>query len=84
MPITKKWIKENLAKGNFRITVHAAERMEERGIFESDLRCCGRTSKKIDFQDDKGTWKVVGKNLDSEKLTVICSVRDRMLIVTTY
>jgi hypothetical protein len=84
LAVNKSWIKRNLSEGNFRLSVHAASRIEERYVFEADIKSCGRTAKKVEFQPADDTWKVVGKDLDGFKLTVICSVRSGMLIVTVY
>jgi hypothetical protein len=46
--------------------------------------CCGRTATKVAFQPDRETWKVIGKDLDDLKLTVICDVRDHIIIVTLF
>lgn len=84
MEETKKFIRVCLAKGRFKLTLHAAERMSERFISQSDIKSCGKTAKKIEFQPDNKTWKVIGKDSDAEKLTVICTVKDGVLIVTAY
>ena len=80
----KKLIKECLAKGKFTLTLHAAERMSERYVFEADIKSCGKTAKKIEFQPNNNTWKVLGKDLDGDRLTVICTFKDGVLIVTVY
>lgn len=80
----KKWVKVRLARGEFKLSIHAVERMAQRLVFESDIKACGRTCKKIEYQESKKSWKVIGKDLDGYKLTVICSVKDGVLIVTVY
>lgn len=82
--MTKQEIKQKLARGEFRITSHAVTRMNERYITEADIKSCGRTAKRLTFQEDNDSWKVVGKDLDGYKITVICAVRGHMLIVTVY
>jgi hypothetical protein len=63
---------------------HAAERSIQRFISKADIQSCGRTAKKIEFQHEKKTWKVIGKDLDKEKITVVCSLKDDLLIVTVF
>ena len=58
--------------------------MVQRFVFEADIKSCGRTAKKFDFQAENDTWKVIGKDLDGDKLTVICAIKDGVLIVTVY
>lgn len=45
---------------------------------------CGKTATKVIFQPDRETWKVVGKDLDDLKITVICDVRDKVIVVTMF
>ena len=80
----KEWIKKSLSRGEFHLSLHAISRMYERSVFEADIITCGKTAKKIEFQSNKQTWKVEGKDLDGGKLIVICAVRDNILIVTVY
>lgn len=79
-----KWLKNKLATGDFRLSVHASLRSGERFLTEFDIIACGKTATKVIFQPEKDTWKVIGKDLDSLKLTVICAVRDHVVIVTLY
>ena len=80
----KKWIKDCLSKGRFKLSLHATERMVQRYVFEADIKSCGRTAKMLEFQTKNNTWKVIGKDLDGEKLTVICAFKVGVLIVTVY
>lgn len=81
---SKRWLKLRISQGHFKLTVHAAIRMQERCIFEADIRRCGQSATKIVHQSDKDTWKVVGKDLDDNSLTVICAVREGVIIVTVF
>ena len=45
---------------------------------------CGKTATKVVFQPGKENWKVVGKDLDNLKLTIICDVHDHVIVVTLY
>ena len=78
------WLKRKLAAGEFRLSFHASLRSGERYLTESDIIYCGRTATKVAFQPDRETWKVIGKDLDDLKLTVICDVRDHIIIVTLF
>lgn len=81
---TGKKIKRMLAQGHFALSLHAAERSAERMISESDIMECGASAKKVVFQEDKGTWKVNGSDLDGDDLTVVCKLKGDLLIVTMY
>jgi hypothetical protein len=82
--VLKEWIKKSLSKGEFLLSIHAISRMHERYVLEADIMACGKTAKTIEFQPDKNTWRVIGKDLDGLKLTIICSLKDNILIVTVY
>ena len=84
MDPTAKWIKQRLFAGKFRLSFHASERGDERIVSEGDIRQCGRTAKSIRFQDDRGTWRVIGSDSDGEVLNVICAVHEHLLIVTVF
>jgi hypothetical protein len=79
-----KWLKQKLAAGDFRLSIHAAMRCNERYLTEHDIMACGKTATRVVFQPSKENWKVVGKDIDNLKLTVICDVRDHLIIVTLY
>jgi len=79
-----KKIQQMLARGDFKMSFHAEQRAIERFVLESDIMQCGRTVSRIKSQDDMRTWKVTGKDLDGEKLTVVCKLRAGLLIVTVY
>jgi len=36
------------------------------------------------YQPQHGTWRIVGKDLDGEILTIICGVDDGVVIVTIF
>ena len=84
MSSIEKWIIDSLSNGKFKLSIHAVDRMHERCVSEVDIRCCGRTTKTIEFQSEKKTWKVIGKDIDGYKITVICTVKNDVLIVTVY
>lgn len=78
------WLKQRLATGDFRLSLHARQRSGERYLTEGDIMACGKTATKVIFQPDRETWKVVGKDLDDLKITVICDVRDKVIVVTMF
>ncbi len=79
-----KWLAQRLASGDFRLSIHALARAGQRFITEGDIRACGRTATKVTFQPTRENWKVVGKNIDALKLTVICDVHDKVIVVTVF
>ncbi|MFC2075364.1 DUF4258 domain-containing protein [Bdellovibrionota bacterium] len=83
MDKTARLIKEKLGLGKFRLTLHAMIRTEERFVTFADIKQCGKTAKKIENQKEKDTWKVVGKDLDNRKLTVICDVENKEVFIVT-
>ncbi len=79
-----RWLKQKLGAGEFRLSIHAAMRCDDRFLTERDIMACGKTATRVVFQPGKENWKVVGKDIDNLKLTVICDVRDHVIIVTLY
>lgn len=84
MTQTAEQIKASLSRGHFRISVHAAERMNKRSVTRSDIKNCGKTARRAIFQEGKGTWKLEGDDLDGVELTVICAVDEQLIVVTIY
>ena len=79
-----QFIKTSLSQGKFRLSIHAAERLEERFVTLADIKHCGKTAKTIVFQEDKETWKVIGKDLGGKKFTVICDLDEEIVVVTVF
>jgi hypothetical protein len=73
-----------LARGEFRLSLHALDRADERIVTEGDIVQVGKTARRCVFQPDRGTWRVDGKDLDGERLTVICTLEDGVLVVTVF
>ena len=81
---TAKWIKARLSAGQFRLSIHAVERAEQRVVTERDIRRCGMTAEIVKYQADKGTWRIEGYDCDGENLTVICAVHEMLLVITVF
>ncbi len=75
-------ILRTLANGNYRVTLHAKQRMSERNITHADVRHCGLDA--VAFRQSDGKFKVVGRDLDSERLTLICVFEDGVLIISAF
>jgi len=73
-----------LREGDFLLSVHAATRMQKRSITSADIQACGRTAKTCRMQPERRTWRIEGKDLDGEALTVICAADDGVFIVTLF
>lgn len=84
MAFLARKIKQMIARGDFRLSFHAEQRAIERFVLEADIKKCGNTASCIRYQHGHGTWKVIGKDLDGNKLTVICKLRRELLIVTIF
>jgi hypothetical protein len=77
-------ILKELAAGRFFLSVHAACRMMQRSVTKADIQNCGRTANKCIYQPDAGTYRIEGKDLDGDRLTVICGIDDAVAIVTIF
>lgn len=75
-------ILKDLSSGDFNTTTHADERMAERNVADSDIRSCGRTG--TAFLQSDGKYKVTGKDLDGDSLTLICVWNGDTLIITVF
>ena len=84
MQETAPWIRSCLIHRRFRLSIHAGERGRQRIVTEDDIVRCGKTAKKIMFQTQKNTWRVIGIDCSGETLNVICAVHEMLLIVTVY
>jgi hypothetical protein len=71
----------DLISGNFRLTKHAKERMEERRVSREDIRCCAQTVKKTKDQGD-GKYQVVGKDFDGDDLKVVAAWDGETVVIT--
>jgi hypothetical protein len=76
-------ILRELQPGDFRLTLHAQERMAERQVTTRDIRECARTSKEVTEQDDS-KFKVSGFDLDGEALNIICVWDGETLVITVF
>jgi hypothetical protein len=84
MSVTEKVILNALETGNFRLSVHAVSRMNQRTLTAADIISCGQTAKCCIYQAQHGTWRIDGKDLDGEILTAICAVDNGVVIVTIF
>lgn len=73
---------QRLAAGDFELTLHAQQRMSERNITYSDVLECGRSGKAIAQSDRK--IKIVGRDEYNERITLICALEDKVIIITVY
>jgi hypothetical protein len=71
----------DLVRGDSRLTKHAKERMEERGVQFDDIRCCGETVRKTREQDG-GKFLIVGEDRGGDELKVVAAWDGETLIVT--
>lgn len=71
-----------LARGDYRLTRHAKDRMRERGISDADIRFCGKVGRAI-LQSDRKI-KVVGFDCSGEELVIICVEENGVLLITVF
>lgn len=72
-------IKADLITGNFRLTFHARQRMDERSVTVQDIKICAEDGELI---TDGEEFKLIGLDSDNQDLTVVCAYRNGTLIVT--
>lgn len=76
-------IKE-IKAGNFVLTLHARERMNERLVSELDIVEVANTLKTIRYQANTDTYLLTGLSTWKEKLIVSAAFRGKVIIVTVF
>jgi hypothetical protein len=76
-------IVRDLVAGNFVPTGHAEKRMAERNVSEADIQSVGHTCSSIEPQRD-GKFKINGRDMDGEDLSVVCAYDGQTLIITLF
>ena len=80
----KKRIVKELKAGNFVLTLHARERMNERLVSELDIVEVANTLKTIRYQAKTDTYLLTGLSTWKEKLMVSAAFRGMVIIVTVF
>ena len=75
--------RRDLASGQFRTTLHARRRMAERMVSEMDIVEVGRTAESIEAQEN-GKYRLSGRDLDGDRLEVVCAYIGETLVVTVF
>lgn len=70
--------------GQFVLTLHARERMNERFVAELDIVEVAKTVESIKRQKANDTYLVSGLSTWKEKLKVAVAVRGEVIIVTVF
>ena len=81
--LEKRIIRE-LKAGNFVLTLHARERMNERLVSELDIVEVANTLRSIRYQARTDTYLLAGRSTWKEKLTVSAAFRGKVIIVTVF
>ena len=79
-----KLIIRRLKAGDFVLTIHARERMNERFVSEMDIVEVAKTMRTIRYQKEKDTYLLSGLSTWKEKLTVSAALRGQVIIVTVF
>ena len=80
----EKHIVKELKAGNFVLTLHARERMNERLVSELDIVEVANTLKSIRYQAKTDTYLLTGLSTWKEKLMVSAAIRGKVVIVTVF
>ncbi len=72
-------VRSDLISGDFKLTLHARLRMDQRGVTIHDIRTCARDG---EFTCDGDKFKLVGLDTHDLELTVVCAYSHGTLIVT--
>lgn len=74
-------IREFARMGLYRITRHAAQRIEERGATAQDVRRA-LTFATDCVAADAGCWKVTGPDTESDHLAMVIAIEAQIIVVT--
>jgi hypothetical protein len=80
----EKKILDALSSGEFLLSMHAVNRMNQRSITAADIRSCGCSARSCKYQWRQGTWRIEGEDLDREPITVVCGLEQAVIIVTIF
>jgi hypothetical protein len=80
----EKLIIKRIKAGEFVLTVHARERMNERFVSEMDIVEVAKTLRSIRYQEEKDTYLLSGLSTWKEKLMVSAALREQVIIVTVF
>lgn len=70
-----------LRVGSFRLTRHAKERMDERGVTPSDIRRCAETVRSVEEQDN-GKHLITGRDISGDELQVVAVWDGETVVIT--
>ena len=74
-----------LIENDFILTFHAErERMPQRSVRRADIVECGRTAENVSFDSKRGTYRVLGLDLDGDDLTVVVGIDRGVVVVTVF
>ncbi len=65
------------------VTTHARKRMRERSVRKDDIYEAIATAKSCDEQED-GTWRLEGLDMDEDELTLVIELEGEDLIITVF
>lgn len=77
-------IVKHICSGDFALTVHARERMNERFVSELDIVEVARTLKSIKYQEKNDTYLLTGYDTWNEILIISVALREKVVIVTVF
>lgn len=73
-----------LEEGRFEVEpIHGQPRMHLRGVTTEDIQEVARTASQF-FRQKNGRFRIVGRDLDGAKLTVIVEIESGYLVITVY
>ena len=80
----EKLIIKRIKGGDFVLTVHARERMNQRFVSEMDIVQVAKTLRSIRYQEGKDMYLLSGLSTWKERLTVSAALRGQVIIVTVF
>jgi Domain of unknown function (DUF4258) len=70
--------------GRISYTMHAVQRMSQRGVQQADVRCALMNAQHARAGETAGSWRIDGQDLDRDDLTVVVVFESGVLVVTVF
>ncbi len=72
------------AAGRVRFTTHAEQRMEQRHVTRREVSRAIATATDVSPSGEAEAWRLDGRDTDGDALTVVCALRDGVIVVTVF
>ncbi|MCK5073796.1 MAG: DUF4258 domain-containing protein [Bacteriovoracaceae bacterium] len=72
-----------ISSGDFFVSFHAEQRMQERFITKMDIMYVGKFAISSNKQEH-GSWLIEGQDVEGDSLSLVCTLKGNVLIATVF